>query len=214
MKLDQTNFSCRILFFTVILLPSLFIFSGCKKDKNSTTDTNTYYYKANIGGTQYSQTVTASNGYIAGSSLGGTDDVTVSADVSPENSPYPANSTSLGITKGILHNYLSTTNDQFKSYFNPGTFSFTTGPDYDPFKNGDGFIISWTDNAGTEWNTTSGSGDQTNSTIKIISVQDAQSLVNYYIMVKLQFSCKLYNINTGEMKQLKDGEFVGLFGKI
>ncbi|MEO6327288.1 MAG: hypothetical protein ABIO55_00060 [Ginsengibacter sp.] len=38
--------------------------------------------------------------------------------------------------------------------------------------------------------------------------------LNYYLRVKLQFSGKLYSIDTGEMKQLGNGEFVGLFGKL
>ena len=214
MKVKQNQQPC-FLFFTAILLATLCIFSGCKKEKkDDPAGTSTYYYKAIIGGKQYNQTVTDTNGYIAGSGLGGSDDVTVSADISPETSPYPAGTTSLGITKGILHKYLSLTNEQFYQYFVPGNFNYTTGPDYDPFKNGDGFIIGWTDEKGTEWTTSDGTGDQTNSTIKIISVQDAQSPINYYVMVKLQFSCKLYNTITGEMKQLTNGEFVGLFGKI
>ena len=212
MKIRQ-NQIITVLFFSATLLSSLFIFSGCKKQKNDKTDTSTYYYKATIGGASYSQTVTATNGYIAGSSLGGTDDVTVTADISPED-PSLANSTAISITKGILHNYLSLTNAQFYNYFAPGNFSYTTGPAYDPFKNGDGFIISWFDKDGNEWTTNDGSGDQTNSTIKIISVKEAQAINNYYVMVKLQFTCKLYNTNTGEMKQLTNGEFVGLFGKI
>jgi hypothetical protein len=210
----QTNQNTLLLFLTAILLSSSFIFSGCKKGKNSKTNTSTYYFTATIGGAAYSQTVTETNGYEAGSALGGTDDVTISATISPSNSQYSANSTYMDITKGILHNYLSLTKPQFFDYFTPGSFNYTTGPDYDPFKNGDGFIVTWIDGNGTEWNTSSGTGDQTGSTIKIISEQDAQSPIGYYLMVKLQFSCKLYNSNTGEMKQLSNGEFVGLFGKI
>ncbi|MGN6531842.1 MAG: hypothetical protein ACTHK0_08830 [Ginsengibacter sp.] len=207
------NQKSLIMLGSAILLTALFLLPGCKKDKNDKTDTAACYYKATIGGSSYSQTVTETNGYIAGSSLAGTDDVTVTADISPENPSLP-NSTAISITKGILHNYLSLTNVQFYNYFAPGNFSYTTGPDYDPFKNGDGFIISWFDKDGQEWTTSDGSGDQTNSTIKIISVKDSQAINNYYLLVKLQFSCKLYNTNTGEMKQLTNGEFVGFFGKI
>lgn len=206
------NRNALLLLFTVILLSSSFIFSGCKKEKNNKTDTSNYYFKATIGGTAYSQTVTDTNGYEAGSALGGTDDVTVSATIGPSNSQYSTNKTYMDITKGILHNYLSLTNQQFFDYFTPGSFNYTTGPDYDPFKNG--FIVTWIDGNGTEWDTSSGTGDQTGSTIKIISEQDAQSVVGYYLTVKLQFTCKLYNSNTGEMIQLSSGEFVGLFGKI
>jgi len=211
---NKPNRNILLLFLSAILLSSSFIFFGCKKEKNDKDDTSAYYFKATIGGTAYSQTVTETNGYEAGSALGGVDDVTVSATIGPSNSQYAANKTYMDVTKGILHNYLSLTNQQFFDYFAPGNFNYTTGPDYDPYKNGDGFIVTWIDGNGTEWNTSSGSGDQTGSTIKIISEQDAKSIIGYYVVVKLQFSCKLYNSNTGEMKQLSNGEFVGLFGKI
>ena len=79
----------------------------------------------------------------AGSTFGGVDDVTVSATISPSNSQYAANRTYMDITKGILHNYLSLANQQFFDYFNPGSFNYTAVPDYDPFKNSDGFIVTW-----------------------------------------------------------------------
>jgi len=210
----KPNQNALLLFLTAMLLSFSIIFSGCKKEKNDTSATSTYYYKANIGGTTYSQTVTDTNGFEAGSGLGGTDDVTVAATIDPINNQYSATSTSMDIEKGILHNYLSLTDQQFYTYFAPGSFNFTSGPDYDPYQNGDGFTITWIDPDGTEWDTYSGTGDQTGSTIKIISEQETQSPINYYVMVKLQFTCKLYNSNTGEMKQLTKGEFVGLFGKI
>lgn len=172
------------------------------------------YYKANIGGTDYSQEATATNGYIAGSSLSGTDDVSITADISPENDPYPANSTSMVITKGIMHNYFAASDNDFKAFFSPGNYPFTQGTDDNPFINGDGFYIQWVDGQGNAWSTLAGTGDQTNSFIKIISTIDDPDPTTYYVRVKLQFSCKLYRMDTGEMRQLTNGEFVGFFGKI
>ena len=210
----KPNLSTRLLFLTVILTSSSFIFTGCKKSKTDKTDTSAFYFKATIDGKAHTQTVTETNGYEAGTAIGGTDDVTVSATISPSNTQYGPNRTYMDVTKGLLHNYLSLTDQDFYNYFTPGSFNYTTGPDYDPYKNGDGFIVTWIDESGTEWNTSSGTGDQTGSTIKILSEQDEQSPLDYSLTVKLQFSCKLYNTNTGEMKQLTNGEFVGVFSKI
>jgi hypothetical protein len=75
---NKPNGNALPLFFTAILISSSFILSGFKKENNK-DNTPTYYFKANIGGTSYSQTVTETNGYEAGSVLGGVDDVTVSS---------------------------------------------------------------------------------------------------------------------------------------
>jgi hypothetical protein len=198
----------------------IFLFSlcvlllGCKKGNNDSDDNNaTYYYKATIGGVNYFQDVTMTNDYIAGSGSGGTDDVSLSASINPISSPAP-NSTTLEITKGIMHNYWSSTVPQFKAFFNPGTYPYTSGPEFDPFRNGNGVYIIWVDKEGNLWSTIDGSGDQTGSSFKIISTTDDADPLTYYIRVKMQFNCKLYKEGTGEMKELTNGEMVGLFGKI
>jgi hypothetical protein len=172
------------------------------------------YYRAQIPYNIYYEEATATNGFIAGSSLNGTDDVSFTADISPDGPPYPASSTSFAITKGVMHNYLSSSNSQFKVFFSPGDYNYTTGPNYDPFSNGDGFTIEWKDSNGNMWSTYSGTGDQSGSTIKIVSVADAPDPINYYVRVKLQFNCNLYREDTGQMLQLNNGEFDGLFGKL
>ncbi|MGN6803698.1 MAG: hypothetical protein ACTHJN_17490 [Ginsengibacter sp.] len=209
----KPNLTAELILFIAIVLSSS-IFSGCKKKKNDSTENSTYYYKATIDGKEYAQTATDANGYEAGSAMGGVDDVTLSAVISPKDYQYEHGKTYMDVTKGILHNYLSITDQQFFQFFTPGTYNFTSGPSYDPYKNGDGFTVTWFDENGEEWDTFSGTGDQTESTMKIISEQDEQSQLNYTIRVKVQFNCKLYNYNTGEMKQLTNGELVGVFSEI
>ena len=191
------------------------LFIGCKKEdkKNESNGDGTYYYKATIGGVNYFQDVTQANDYTAGSGSGGVDDVSLSASINPISSPA-SNATILEITKGILHNYYSSTENQFKAFFNPGTYPFTSGPEYDPFQNGNGIYIMWMDKQGNLWTTMDGTGNQTGSNFKIISATDDADPLTYYIRVKMQFNCKLYKEGTGEMMQLTNGEMVGLFGKI
>jgi hypothetical protein len=172
------------------------------------------YYKANIGGIDYVQIVTDNNGFIAGSGLGGTDDVIISASIDYEYPPAPPNTTQIGIDKGLMHNYTSATDADFKAFFAPGAYPYEI-PNSITYPTGEGITINWTDGNGNNWNTNFGSGDQTGSTFTIISVEDVYDLTGtYYLKVKVQFKCKLYKENTGEMKQLINGEFVGYFGKI
>ena len=172
-----------------------------------------YYYTAIIDGTTYKETVTDANGFIPGSGTAGTDDISLSASIDPP-SPRPANSTSLEVDKGIMHHFLSSTDAEFRKFFAPGSYPYTTGPDGNPFNDGttDGIYIYWTDKNGELWSTMYGSGKQTGSTFKIISTTDDVDIAGrLYLKVKMQFSCTLYN-KDGQQKSLKNGELVGDFG--
>lgn len=176
--------------------------------------TDEIYYKATIDGVTYQQAVTATNGYEAGSGLGGVDDVSISAGIYYASSPAPAGSTGMDVTKGIMHLYQSATDNNFKAFFSLGDHPYAPAGITD-FDNGDGVIVSWGDPTGGDWTSHTSTSDQTGSTFKIISVEDAYDLTGtYYIKVKMQFSCKLYNVTTGAVKQLTNGEMVGYFGKI
>lgn len=178
------------------------------------TPTNEFYYKATIGGVDYMQEVTNTNGYEAGSGMGGLDDVSFGAGIYYISTPVPAGATGMGVEKGLMHNYLAATDARFKAFFTPGTYPYAP-PGLSTFDNGDGIAIGWTDPSGNNWDSHAGTADQTGSTFKIISVEDNYDAIgDYYIKVKMQFSCKLYNENTGDMKQLTNGEMVALFGKL
>lgn len=177
----------------------------------SSTTTGDYYYKAVIGGVSYTQYATYDNGFIPGSGMGGTDEVNFSASIDYDGDPAPAGTTEFYIQKGIMSNYLSATDAKFKAFFPIGE------QPYAPKGLGsqNGIVVGWTDPDGQFWTTNSGTGDQTGSTFKIISVTDSYDVIGtYYIEVKMQFECKLYNSQTGAEKKLTKGEMVGLFGKI
>lgn len=177
------------------------------------TGTSDIYYIATIGGVNYTQSVTATNGYEAGSGMDGTDDVSFGGGINYSNPPVPTGNTEMGVGKGLMHHYLAASNGDFKAFFAPGDYLYA--PSATSFTPGDGIVINWTDPAGEYWNTRNGSVDQSGSTFKIISTTDAyDALGNYYIKVKMQFNCKLYNVTTGTMKQLTNGEIVALFGKM
>lgn len=172
------------------------------------------YYKATIDGVNYLQTVTDQNGYEAGSGLGGVDDVAFGAGIYPIADPAPAGSTSMGIDKGIMHGYQSATDAAFKAFFAIGDHPYAP-PGLGTYDNGNGVVVGWGDPQGGDWSSHHATLGQAGSTFKIISVEDAYDIRGiYYIKVKMQFSCKLYNKTTGAVKQLTNGEMVAYFGKI
>jgi hypothetical protein len=179
--------------------------------------TGDFYYKATIGGTSYSQTITSTTtDYEPGSGMSGFDDVIFGGGINWANPPLPAGKTEFGIGKGIFHHYLSATQAQFKAFFTPGTYTYTSDP-----SNVDGVTVDWTDPSGNPgpnltdniWGTAYGTKDQTGSTFKIISSTEfIDALGGYYMIVKAQFNCNLYNASTGAKKVLINGEAVVAFG--
>ncbi|MHA4846048.1 hypothetical protein ACX0G7_17865 [Flavitalea antarctica] len=169
-----------------------------------------FYYKATIGGVNYSETVTDPGNFEAGSGLGGVDEVTLNASIYHTADPMPLGVTAFGVTKGVMLGYLRSTDAQFKAFFAPGTYPYT----YTGTKNG--ISLGWRDKQGREWGSIHDTIRQpATSTFKIISVEDSYDVIgNYYIKVKMQFNCILFRDNSNEQVELKNGEFVGLFGKI
>jgi hypothetical protein len=186
----------------ILLISSLLaITTGCSKSKDDDSSA-TYYYKAKIGGEEHTEKVTSSNKVIAGSGTNGFNDVVCVADISPD---VPNQVNALIISKGVLSNYMSISQEQFLAFFTPGSYSYTSGSN-------NGFTVTWIDAEGKFWSSDNGTGDQTGSTIQIISASPEPNAIDYYVKVKVVFTCKLYKEGTGEMKQLTSGEFVGLFG--
>lgn len=173
------------------------------------TTTSTFYYKATIAGVSYTQG--ESNDFEAGSGMGGTDEVVFGGGINYINPPLPAGLTEFGIDKGMMRSYLSATQALFKAYFAPGDYPYAPVS----YSQGDGVRIYWTDKKGENWDTRDGTVDQTGSTFKIISTEGLVDLTGtYYVKVKSQFSCKLYNATTGAMVQLTNGEAVLAFGML
>jgi hypothetical protein len=113
---------------------------------------------------------------------------------------------------------LSATKAQFKAFFAPGTYPFTAD-----IHTINGVTIGWTDPSGNPgasgndnfWSTDLGTKDQTGSTFKIISATEYTDIAgDYYMIVKAQFNCNLYNAKTGAKKVLTNGEAVVAFGMI
>ncbi|HEY9262941.1 hypothetical protein [Chitinophaga sp.] len=178
----------------------------------SVSSTEGYYYKITVAGQTYEQAVTEDNHYEAGAGMGGVDDVTISASI---NYTYeygqdpPAGTTAMSVTIGLMHNYLNASDKDFTDFFTPGNYSYVKD-----FYGAKGVSIDWLDPQGEQWSTQAGSADQTGSTFTIISAVDAMAFNGYYLKTKMQFKCKLYNVNTGAMKEVTNGEMVGTFGKI
>lgn len=211
MPTEAGTFDFPLNFPTNVCKPKLIIWpKGTYPPPASTT----YFYRAKIGGVQYIEEVKAGNGIEAGSDVNGSNEVTLTAGIGPETYPFPLGKTSLSITKGTLYNYFSVSDIQFQSFFNPGYYPYTMGPHYAPFLDNNGLTVAWIDPQGKTWTSYNGTGTQGgNSSMKIVEVIPDPDPLNFYVRVKIHFTCKLYKEGIGEMTQLTDGEFVGLFGK-
>lgn len=178
----------------------------------SVSNTDGYYYKMTVGGQVYEQGVTDDNNYEAGAGLGGVDDVIISAAINylyPSGQNPPAGTTAMSVTIGVMHNYMNASDKDFTDFFTPGNYSYVKD-----FQGAKGVSVGWTDPQGEDWSTQAGTGDQTGSTFTIISAVDAKMFNGFYLKTKMQFKCKLYNVKTGAMKEVTNGEMVGTFGKI
>jgi hypothetical protein len=188
------------LFIVVILSPVPFSCSKKKKDQNTASS---YYYKATIGGKAYTETATSDGNIESGSGVDGTDDVVIFADIES----HLTGGNQLSIAKGTLHGYLTATQANFKSFFAPGTYSYSQDAS-------NGIEVSWVDADNNEWSTSLGTADQTGSKFSIVSADDdADALNKYYVKVKATFNCILYDGN-GNKLAVTNGEMVGDFGPL
>jgi hypothetical protein len=189
------------------LLTVLSFITACKKNDPTTNTDSEFYYEATIDGTKYKVSAPSDNAdpdFSAGSGLSALGfDATYTSNISD----YRPNGTQMFVSKGILIEYQTSTNEEFRNFFSPGNYNYT--PTYE-----EGVTIAWADKTGKIWATDNASGDQTGSSFKIISTEESPGdvLGRLYVKTKIQFNCKLYD-EAGNVKQAS-GTYVGLFGKI
>lgn len=168
----------------------------------------TYYFEANIDAVFYRETVTTTNGNEAGYAILGTDDVILSSTILPTSFPViPAGKTAMEVSKGLLYNYPTRNNTEFKTFFNLGNYSYMNPPSVS-----DGAIVSWFDQNGTEWRTDNAPANQDGSRFAVVLVEEAALTPIYTVAITFTFDCKLYDGN-GNVKTLTGGRYKGVFGK-
>ncbi|RBL88092.1 hypothetical protein [Chitinophaga flava] len=178
---------------------------------DSPVPTSEYYYKMTVNGKDYTQEATDNNNYMATAEVIGDVDVLLGAGITwNANIPLPAGKTELVISKGIYKNYRTTSQQDFKNFFKPGDYTYATinGQVYT-----DGIIINWTDENGKTWDSFNGTTGQPGGTFTIISTEEVPNMIDYYVKVKMRFSCKLYNHATGDVINVTNGEMVSSFIK-
>jgi hypothetical protein len=140
-------------------------------------------------------------GYAQGDSAG------FAAYVTPGTYPNPPGTGSLSVQKQFLFNYYASTEEDFKNFFKPGAYPITK-----PTCFRSGLIMFWVDDNDASWSTFWGTGDQSGSSFKIVGVEDGHDNTGtYFVKVYAKFNCKLYELSSGEMKELTNGEMVGYF---
>ncbi len=167
------------------------------------------YFKATIGGIPYyveEPSVGPDNVVWAS---GGKDTVSFSGFVSPGITPNPPGTGTLSLQKNFIYNYAASTEADFKKFFAPGAYPLTVryGNSISA-----GMILHWNDSDNTVWTTIIEGTDQSGSAFNITGIEDGRDNKGiYFVKVKSRFNCKLYNVRTKEMKELKDGESVTYF---
>ncbi|MGB4771932.1 MAG: hypothetical protein WBP58_10755 [Chitinophagaceae bacterium] len=189
------------------LLTVLTFITACKKNDPATNTDSEFYYEATIDGAKYKVSAPPDNAnpdFSAGSGLTALGfDATYTSNISD----YRPNGTGMFVSKGILIDYLTSTDQEFRNFFAPGIYNYA--PTFS-----EGVTIAWADKAGKIWVTDNAPEDQTGSSFRIISSEDSPGDIRgrLYVKTKIQFNCKLYD-EAGNVKQAS-GTYVGLFGKV
>jgi hypothetical protein len=148
--------------------------------------------------------------------LGATEDgdtASIGTGMGPVAYPSPQGKGTISLQKGFIYDYSSATEEDFKKFFQPGSYPFA----FNHTQNiGAGIIISWASSEGRHYSTFSlvSNNDQTGSFFRITGIEDGfNSSGKYFVKVKMQFRCKLYEVHTKEIKELTAGEMVTYFVK-
>lgn len=170
------------------------------------------YVKATIGGVPYyveAPTIGADNIPYAQSAG---DTASFGSFVGPGVYPNPPGTGTLSLNKGFMYHYLSSSDADFKKFFQPGAYPFSSNKCSNIVFQG--IVLSWNDFNNQFWTTLKEFGDQRGSSFTIVGIEDGyNNKGHYFVKVKSRFNCKLYNRKTGEMAELTDGEAVSFFIK-
>ena len=170
----------------------------------------TSYFKAKIGGVDNYVEAPKQGPDDITYGRGGVDTVSFASFINNINQATPG---SVTIQKGMVYNYPNITEAEFKAFFKPGGYPFVLSRCTNIYFAG--ITIIWGQPQTNEiWHTANPTSDQRGSSFTIVGVEDGHnSKGNYFVKVKSTFNCRLYNIRTGEMKELTNGEMVSYFFK-
>jgi hypothetical protein len=170
------------------------------------------YFKGIIGGVPYyveAPTIGPDN---IPYGRGGGDTASFSSFVAPGVSPNPPGTGTASLQKNFLYNYNTSTEADFKNFFKTGAYAFSAKKCTSNIS--PGIIFVWADANNEFWATLKDLADQTGSAFAIVGVEDGHDNAgHYFVKVKSKFNCRLYNLKTGAMKELTDGELVSFFIK-
>lgn len=170
------------------------------------------YFKGTIGGVKYYVEAPTIGPDDIPYGRGGRDTVSFSSFLGPRTYPNPPGTGTISLQKGFMYNYSTSMEDDFKHFFQPGAYAFNANKCPNIFF--PGIILFWNDSDNQGWGTQKVFGDQTGSSFTIVGIEDGHNNKgNYFVKVKSRFNCKLYNLRSGEMKELTDGELVSFFIK-
>jgi hypothetical protein len=169
--------------------------------------TDSFYYDINVNGVQYKKVADSISGYGFITDYVGSDSVVLISGISFYNIPQPPGSTELIVKKGLLYNYPSSTFTDFKNFFLPGNYSYSTSGSEN------GISIEWKDPQGKVWKSDNAPRTQTGSSFNIISSEEFNFNGNFMLVkVYAEFDCTLYD-DAGNSIVVTNGKFKSAFEK-
>lgn len=128
------------------------------------------------------------------------------------NIPAPG---TVSLQKNGMPNFYGSSDADFKNFFKPGAYPITNFNPCNSFLNGTtGILLTLSDSNEDSWSTINGTANQEGSSFAIVGIEDGYNNAgNYFVKVKSRFNLKLYSHQTGEMRELTNGEMVSYFIK-
>ena len=165
------------------------------------------YYDITVNGVQYRKVADSISGYGFITDYVGSDSVILISGISFYNTPQPPGATELIVKKGLLYNYPSSTFTDFKNFFMPGNYPYTTSV------SNNGISIEWKDPEGKVWKSDNIPKTQTGSKFTIISSEEFNFNGNFKLVkVYAEFNCTLYDA-AGNSIVVTNGKFKSAFEK-
>ena len=226
----------KSLQYTTLIIVSFLLLPGCKKEYSCEScltqrviipdlpvlADSLLYYQLVIDGKYYQTIAYNNNNFIVGNAYHYLNDIDQglafsSAIIQPNTTTQPLAPRTFSMYRGILKNFNTATDEQFRNFFAIGYYPFIDLKDSAQsysLANVSGVALLWVDDDAMIWRTDNIPGTQLGSSFRIAG----QEVVSYFsstgmqVRIVAEFNCKLYN-KTGKMIEINKGKIAYYFHK-
>lgn len=185
-----------------------FLISVLPRDFTTEPVGSVSYFKATIGGVAYNFEAARQ----------GPDDIPYGSGSLGKDSTgfssFLAGPATISLQKNFIFPYSTSTDADFKEFFSPGAYSYSSQGSCNISLTMPGIMLFWVEADGKSWSSFNGTANQEGSSFTITGIEDGYNLAgNYYVKVKCRFNCILYNSVDDSTLPLTNGEMVSYFIK-